>query len=411
LRVQTTIDWISARTAGPQQEEQRIVQVFLKTLSGKHIMLEVEPTDRIEDFRAQVAEHEEISVQQVVLIFAGKRLEDGNTVQDYSIQKDSTLHLVVLPPVDDGDGEAEGDDDTGSGEEEGETGSGDGDPEDEGGETGEDDPEDSQGGDGDTDDDASNSTNPGDGLGDGAAGGNEDQADDDAAPGADDSDGAGDCGQADSGAGGSGIGTDTGMIAPGDQTGRPGVPGELDPPPTGDQGAGLENQPEPPAAAADTGLPATAAPGPAPGDGPGQGGATPEEGTTSAGSRDTAAAVGDDAGQPAKAPVPADSGNLATTVTPVASPATEGAGRAVPDTAGGPARFAAPADQSVSGPLLAAPPDAAGGSQTGHIVQAEPPLTGHAAVDVGAASTLGVSISLILAAAAVWLRHRRASGV
>ncbi len=71
------------------------MQVFVKTLTGKHITLEVEPTDRIEDVKARIYEKENIPVSEQQLIFAGKELEDGNTLQDYSIQKDSILHWVA----------------------------------------------------------------------------------------------------------------------------------------------------------------------------------------------------------------------------------------------------------------------------------------------------------------------------
>jgi hypothetical protein len=72
------------------------MQIFVKTLTGKHITLEVEPTDRIEDVKYMIGEKEGLSADNIKIIFAGKILEDGNTLQDYSIQKDSTLHIIYL---------------------------------------------------------------------------------------------------------------------------------------------------------------------------------------------------------------------------------------------------------------------------------------------------------------------------
>ncbi len=73
------------------------MQIFVKTPSGKHITLEVEPTDRIEDVKAKIYDKEGIEADRISLSFAGKELEDGNTLQDYSIQKDSTIRMTFKP--------------------------------------------------------------------------------------------------------------------------------------------------------------------------------------------------------------------------------------------------------------------------------------------------------------------------
>lgn len=80
----------------PPASEPGQMQIFVKTISGKTITIEIEPTDTVLTLKNKINEKEGVSTAEMRLIWQGRQLDDDSrTLQDYNIQKEATLHLVM----------------------------------------------------------------------------------------------------------------------------------------------------------------------------------------------------------------------------------------------------------------------------------------------------------------------------
>ena len=71
------------------------MQIFVKTHLGKTLTIDVLPSSSIAEVKAIIFVSLHVPADQLRLIYAGKQLEEGRTLGDYDIQKESTLHMVI----------------------------------------------------------------------------------------------------------------------------------------------------------------------------------------------------------------------------------------------------------------------------------------------------------------------------
>jgi hypothetical protein len=73
------------------------MQIFVETITGRHVRFNVGPSDLVEDLKARIHEREGVPPARQRLTFAGRLLEEGNTLSDCSVQGDTTVNLGISP--------------------------------------------------------------------------------------------------------------------------------------------------------------------------------------------------------------------------------------------------------------------------------------------------------------------------
>ena len=68
-------------------------QIFIKTINGKTITLNIHENVLIAEIKNKIQEKEHIPADQQILTFKGKNMDDDKTPNDYNIQKGDTIHL------------------------------------------------------------------------------------------------------------------------------------------------------------------------------------------------------------------------------------------------------------------------------------------------------------------------------
>ena len=70
-------------------------QIFVQNLAGKAITINVNDSDRVEDIKRKIQAKEFIPADKQRLVYSGKEMIDGQTLGDYNVVKDSTVHMAI----------------------------------------------------------------------------------------------------------------------------------------------------------------------------------------------------------------------------------------------------------------------------------------------------------------------------
>ncbi|CAG9324049.1 unnamed protein product [Blepharisma stoltei] len=71
------------------------MQIFVYTLVGTRITLNVDPLDMVDRLKALIEESQGVPADQHGIVFAGRLVESGKSLASYNIIEGSNLHMVI----------------------------------------------------------------------------------------------------------------------------------------------------------------------------------------------------------------------------------------------------------------------------------------------------------------------------